>query len=122
MANTKRTQRDYLNDIIALAKENGRADLVEFAEGRIAALDKKAENKKPTKTQEANVAVKETIKEVLGEAEGALTVSAILATGKFADGTTPQKITALLRQLIEAGVVVKTTDKKTSLFSLADVE
>ena len=121
MAN-KKTQKDFYNDIIALAKENARQDIVDFAEGRIAALEKKAGTKKPTKTQEANVGIKADIKAVLAEAGKPMTVSAILATGKFAEGTTPQKITALLRQLIEAGEVVKTVDKKTSLFAVVTAE
>ena len=41
----KMTQRDYFNEIIELAKANERKDIVEFAEGRIAVLDKKSANK-----------------------------------------------------------------------------
>ena len=44
----KMTLKDYFNEVIELAKANDRPDLVAFAEGRIAVLDKKAGNKKPT--------------------------------------------------------------------------
>ena len=64
MAN-KMTQRDYFNEIIALARANDRADIVEFAEGRIEMLDKKKSGSKPTKTQEENVELMEIILSVL---------------------------------------------------------
>jgi len=116
MAN-KRTQRDYFNDIIAMAEANGRTDLADFARGRIEALDKKSANKKPTKTQEANEVLKDTIAEVLADNGGKMTVTQIIASGKFDALTTPQKISALLKQMIEADRVVKTVEKKTSYFS-----
>ena len=122
MANTnKMTQRDYYNEIIALAKANERDDLVEFAEGRIAILDKKKGSSKMTKTQEENVAIKAILAEVVGTfAEGA-TVSEILKSDDRLVDFSNQKVSALLRQLVDEGKVVKTTDKKKSIFSIAEV-
>ena len=121
MAN-KMTQRDYFNEIIAMAEANGRTDLADFARGRIEVLDKKSANKKPTKTQEANEVLKDTIEDVLSESDKALTVTEILATGKFEALTSPQKISALLKQMIEAGRVVKSVEKKVSRFSVVVAE
>lgn len=118
---TKMTQRDYYNEIIALAKANERDDLVEFAEGRIAILNKKKASSKMTKTQEENVAIKAILTEVVGTfAEGA-TVSEILKSDDRLVDFSNQKISALLRQLVDEGKVVKTTDKKKSIFSIAEV-
>lgn len=122
MADKKKTQREFFNEIIALAEANGRTELVDFAKGRIAVLDKKSANKKPTKTQEANEVLKDTIEDVLSESDGAMTVTEILASGKFEALTSPQKISALLKQMIEAGRVVKTVDKKVSRFSVVVTE
>lgn len=75
---------------------------------------------KPTKTQLENEAIKENILAVLTE-EGQ-TVSEILPQLDETLSLKPltnQRVSALLRQLIEAKAVVKTIDKKTSLFSLA---
>lgn len=119
MAN-KKTQRDYFGEIIALAKQCERADLVEFAEGRIAALDKKTGSKKPTKTQVANEGVKDTILTAIQTVGKPATVTEIIGTGLFDEGTSNQKITALMRQLVEEGAVVKTYDKKKALFSVAE--
>ena len=41
----KKTQKDFYKDIIAMAKEMGRDDIVDFAEGRIEMLEKKAGSK-----------------------------------------------------------------------------
>lgn len=115
MAN-KMTQRDYFNEIIALAQANGRQDIVDFAEDRIEALNKKSENRKPTKTQVENDALKERITAVLS-AEGQ-TVTEIL-TALAEEGLSNQKVSALLRQMVADGIAVKSTDKKKSVFTLA---
>ena len=118
MAN-KKTLKDFYNDIIALAQENGRNDLVAFCEDRIEKLSRKSGSKKPTKTQVENEGIKDTIVEVLGEIAPA--TATMIATDPRVN-VSNQKVSALLRQLIESGEVVKATDKGKSLFSLATVE
>ena len=117
---TKMTQKDYFNEIIALARENDRNDLVEFAEGRIALLEKKASAKKPTKTQEENVSIKAEIVSTLTE-EG-VTVSDLQGKSEMLGSLSNQRVSALLRQLIAEGKVVKTVDKKKAFFALAVAE
>ena len=118
MAN-KMTQRDYFNEIIALAEANDRNDLVKFAKERIEALDKKAANKKATKTQEENVGYKTEIKRVLEDGEK-LTVTEIQAKSDILGELSNQRVSALLRQMIADNIVVKTVDKKKSYFAIAD--
>ena len=43
----KITNREMFNEVIELAKGNGRQDIVEWDNGRIAQLDKKTANRKP---------------------------------------------------------------------------
>ena len=112
----KMTIRDYFNEVIELAKANGRDDLVDFAESRIAVLDKKSANKKPTKTQEENEVIKAEILNVL-DVEGA-TVTEIQSKSEMLGTLSNQRVSALLRQLIVDGKVAKTVDKKKSYFSL----
>lgn len=119
MAN-KMTQRDYFNEIIALAKANNRADLVEFAEGRIEALDKKSANKKPSKAQAENEGLKAEVLSVLTNEN--ITVSDLMKKSEVLAPLSNQKVTAILRMLIEEGKVVKTMDKKKSYFALASDE
>ena len=114
----KMTQKDFYNEIIALAKANEREDIVEFAEGRIAVLDRKASNKKPTKTQEENEVLKGVILNTLTN-EG-VTVTELQSKSDELAALSNQRVSALLRQLVTNGEVVKTVDKKKSYFALAE--
>lgn len=116
MAN-KITKKEMFMMIKAQVKDN--AEMVAFIDHEIELLDKKASNKKATKTQEANVGIKSTILTVL---EGAkpMTVTEMQGASAELGELSNQKVSALVRQLVEAGKVVKTIDKKVSRFSLAD--
>ncbi|MBQ5404257.1 MAG: hypothetical protein IIU11_07830, partial [Bacteroidales bacterium] len=69
---------------------------------------------KPTKAQIANIAVKESLATALGEATEPLTAKAV---GELV-AISPQKASALLKQMIESGEVVKEVVKGKSLFRL----
>ena len=94
---------------------------VAYLENELALLDKKAQNKKATKTQEQNVGIKATILKVLATI-GSGTVTDIQNGNEELSTLSNQKVSALVRQLVESGDVVKTTDKKKSIFSLAKSE
>ena len=118
MAN-KITKKEMFTMIKAQVKDN--AEMVAFIDHEIELLDKKASNKKATKTQEANIGIKSTILTVL---EGAkpMTVTEMQGASAELGELSNQKVSALVRQLVEAGKVVKTIDKKVSRFSLADTD
>lgn len=120
MAN-KMTQRDYYNEIKALATANDRQDIVDFVDGRIAALDRKAGSTKPTAKQVENEEFKVTIADILALSAEPKTVTEIIATGRLGD-ISNQRVSAILKQMVDAGTVVKTMDKKRALFSLPDAE
>ncbi len=94
---------------------------VAYLENELALLNKKAQNKKATKTQEQNVGIKATILEVLATI-GSGTVTDIQNGNEELSILSNQKVSALVRQLVESGEVVKTVDKKRSIFSLAKSE
>ena len=73
----KMTQKEMFNQIITLAAENGRSDIVEFAKGRIAVLDKKSENRSQTKTREGNENLNALILKVLSNAKAGMTITEI---------------------------------------------
>jgi len=80
-------------------------------------MAKRHTSSKPTKTQLENEKVKEAILSILLQAEEGMTCGEIV---KALEGEyTSQKISALLRQLVTAEKVVKTTEKKVSRFELA---
>ena len=116
MAN-KITKKEMFTMIKAQVKDN--AEMVAFIDHEIELLDKKTSNKKATKTQEANVGIKSTILAVL-EGGKSMTVTEMQGASAELGELSNQKVSALVRQLVEAGEVVKTIDKKVSRFSLAD--
>lgn len=95
-----------------------------YLENELELLKKKAENKKATKNQEANVEIKADILEVMAHMAPS-TATEIMNAVKSVDTVkyatlTNQRVSALLRQLIEDNKVVKSVDKKVSKFALAD--
>ena len=118
MANKKMTQRDYYNAILAL--ENLPTDIAEFVKGRIEALDKKSgkASGKPTATQVANKGIKNAIVEGMTP-NMSYTITDIIKSIPACAELTNQKVSALVRQLIAEGVVVRTEDKGKAYFTLA---
>lgn len=118
----KMTKREVINAMLANEVVSANEVWVGYLTNELALLDKKSANKKPSKTQVANEGVKDLIEDVLSASDKALTVTEILASGVFEPLTSPQKISALLKQMIEAGKVVKTVEKKVSRFSVVSDE
>ena len=120
MAN-KITKREVIGMMMKEEVVKANPTYVAYLENELALLDKKAQNKKATKTQEQNVGIKATILEVLATI-GSGTVTDIQNGNEELSALSNQKVSALVRQLVEKGDVVKTTDKKKSIFSLAENE
>ena len=120
MAN-KITKREVIGMMMNEEVVKANPTYVAYLENELALLDKKARNKKATKTQEENVGIKATILEVLAII-GSGTVTDIQNGNAELSALSNQKVSALVRQLVESGKVVKTVEKKRSIFSLAESE
>ena len=120
MAN-KITKREVIGMMMKEEVIKANPTYVAYLENELALLDKKAQNKKATKTQEQNIGIKATILKVLATI-GSGTVTDIQNGNEELSALSNQKVSALVRQLVESGEVVKTTDKKKSIFSLAESE
>ena len=120
MAN-KITKREVIGMMMNEEVVKANPTYVAYLENELALLNKKAQNKKATKTQEQNVGIKATILEVLATI-GSGTVTDIQNGNEELSALSNQKVSALIRQLVESGEVVRTTDKKKSIFSLAESE
>ena len=116
MAN-KITKREVINEMLAVdvIKENDK--FRDYLEHELELLDKKAASRKPAKEKEENIAIKAEIKSVL--TDKGVTVSELQTMSDTLKGLSNQKVSSLLRQLVETGEVVKTIDKKKSFFALA---
>ena len=100
---------------------NAPADVLEKLTALSASLAKKSgAERKPTATQTANEGYKTCIVEFLGGVGQPQTVTDILKGVPAFDGFSNQKVSALMTQLVTAGLVVKTTDKRRSYFALAE--
>lgn len=117
MANKKMTKVEMFNAIKAVEGVSANADFVAFIDHEIELLNKKATNKKATKTQVENEGIKATILAVLTD-EGA-TVTEIQAKDESLANLSNQRVSALLRQLIADEKAVKVVEGKKSLFKIA---
>ena len=129
MAN-KMTKKDYfavLSAIVTEVNPTNSADILAFIQHEVELLEKKnsAKSSKPTKTQLANEGLKDAIIATLAVIDKPVTITEMqkfnpeLATDEKGEAISNQRISALLRQLIDKGIVVRTTEKKKAYFSLA---
>ena len=113
------TKRENFAELRKLAVASKNEELVAFIDHEVELLNKKNSYKstKPTKTQREN----EDLKVVLLGAMTAepKTISDIQDADATLGELSNQKISALLTQLIEAGKVVKTVEKRKAYFALA---
>ena len=116
---TKKEMYANLYAVVENSEVSNKTELLGFIDHEVELLEKKSSKVTMTATQKENLEIKKTIKTVLTEADKPLTVSEMLKDESLAVYTN-QKISSLLRQLIEANEVVKTTDKKVSRFSVKD--
>ena len=131
MANTKLTQRDYFGAIVTVlnggTSDIATADLVEFINGRVAQLDKKASGKKAKEADATRESLKVAVLDALADGS-ATTVTALLKANQadfdaiVGETVSNQRLTSILSALATDGKVVKVKDKKSTLFSLATDE
>lgn len=114
--NTKVTLKDNFLMIREILEKAERDDLVEFVDGRIAQIDKKASKSKGNTIDLTELT--KVVKKVLADKE--MTVSEMLKNtelNELVDGSN-QKLTARLRKLMETGVVENFKVKKVSYYKL----
>ena len=118
MADVKVTQREYFAGIVAVLNgeesEFSNEELINFIEGRVAQLDRKASNKK-AKTNEADVTLVEAITDVLADGSRKTVTEMQKADAALAE-VSNQKVTAILRKMQADGLVDKVKDKKNTLY------
>ena len=115
----KPTKRDNFNALLSIPAVKENSALVDFINHEIELLEKKnSAEKKPTAQQTANEAIKAAILE--GMAEGAkYTITDLIKNVPECADLTNQRVSALVRQLVDEGKVVRSEDKRKAYFSLA---
>lgn len=114
----KMTKKDYFGVLKGLAEEAGNEAAVAFCEKEIERLA----NKKvaQTKTQKENEGLVEVIYEALAEVGAPVTITDLQKANEGLAEYSNQKISALMKKLVEAKRVTKVIDKKKSYFSIAE--
>ena len=123
MANTKKmTKKQMFTNL--LAKYGFTQDEKDFINHEIELLDKKNVNKSGEKKLTAKQKENETYKvEILGIiSEEAHTVGEILKKGNFPEDMTNQRVSALLKQMLTDGKVVRTEKDRKAYFKAVEVE
>ena len=119
MTNKKITKRDRFNALLSIPAVQADPDMVAFINHELELLAKKnSADKKPTAQQTANEAIKSAIVEAM-EPNHLYTVTEIQKSVAECAELSNQRVSALLRQLKDDGVVVRTEDKRKAFFSLA---
>lgn len=115
----KITKRDNFNEIIKIATQMGRPDLVEFATHEIALLDKKKASDTKSKNQVANEEIKKVIVDTLATFENGATITEMQSANEDLGKLSNQKISALLKQLVDSGVITRALVNKKATFKVA---
>lgn len=102
---------DLQNDITS-------QDVINFVNHEIELLDRKHSKTSQTKTQKENELIKESIVKVLTEIDRPVTITELQNESAEMEVYSNQKLSALLKQLVQSGIVTKTIDKKKSYFSV----
>ena len=117
----KLTKRDRFEALLKMSEVQANPDMVAFIEHEIELLAKKnAGDKKPTANQIANDGYKDIIfAEMTANPDKLYTVTDLIKNVDGLGDLTNQRVSALLRQMIEANGVEKIVDKRKSYFRLA---
>lgn len=119
MAN-KMTKKDYFNQLLAIKEVSANEDLVGFINHEIELLAKKSGKSGQTKTQKENEVILKTIVECLATDRTPMTITELQGAYTELADFSNQKLSALMKKLVDNGTVTKTIDKKKSYFVLAD--
>jgi len=116
MAN-KKTKRDLFLEVREVVA--GNEELVAFVDHELELLDKKASTKS-TKVNDEQVALMEKIVNALNEIGRSVTISELQKENAEMAEYSNQKLSAMLKKLVDNKQVTKIVDKKKSYFTTAE--
>lgn len=124
MENKKMTKKETINLLIDVLMGNQEVEdmqiFVDFLVHERELLEKKSSNSGQTKTQKENELVKEKIVNALGVIGKFVTITELQEQNEEMANYSNQKLSALLKQLVDSNVVARQVDKKKAYFKLVD--
>ena len=121
MAN-KMTKREMFGMIKEVAEVKANAEMVAFIDHEIELLNKKSSKSGQTKTQKENEKIIEQVFDALATVDKAVTITELQSEVVEMAEYSNQKLSAMLKKLVDSGRVLKTIDKKKSYFSVVSDE
>lgn len=121
MAEKKITKKDRFEEIKGIIEQleiENKEDIIAFLKNEIELLEKKSENRKPTEKQLEFQSLTEELKSILTKLGQPSTIKEIKSANEKFNEFSPQKISAMLLQLIKKDEVVRTELKKVAYFSI----
>lgn len=125
MMKDKMTKKDWFETIRAFLEESDfepKEEALNFLSHEIELLNKKSSSDKKTKNQKENEEIKKLILVALELFGKPVTVTTMIKENSEMNKLSPQKLSALLKQLVESEEVVRTVEKRVPYFSLAKEE
>lgn len=121
----KITKKEYfalLAEVVENSNMENKEGALAFIAHEVELLEKKSAKSGATKTQKENAEILVKIKAALVEVGKAVTITELQNASAEMAQYSNQKLSALLKKLVESGEVVKTTEKKKSYFSAVEGE
>ena len=120
MENKKMTKKETINLLIDVLMGNKEVEdvqmFIDFLIHERELLERKSSNSGQTKTQKDNEILKEKIVETLKELNKFSTITEIQESNAELADLSNQKISALLKQLVDTNVIEKVIEKKRAYF------
>ena len=120
MENKKMTKKETINLLIDVLMGNKEVEdvqiFIDFLTHERELLERKSSNSGQTKTQKENEILKEKIVETLKELNKFSTITEIQENNIELANLSNQKISALLKQLVDTNVIERVVDKKKAYF------
>ena len=120
MENKKMTKKETINLLIDVLMGNKEVEdvqiFIDFLIHERELLERKSSNSGQTKTQKENEILKEKIVETLKELNKFSTITEIQEKNTELANLSNQKISALLKQLVDTNVIEKVVEKKKAYF------
>ena len=117
----KITQKEMFGSLIKIVKGADIEDVdavVEFLNHEIELVSKKRTGK--TATQKANETLVEVVYEAIAQAENPITVTDLFKAVESEEIKSAQKVSALVKKLVDAGRVERIEDKRKAYFKIAE--
>ena len=114
----KKTKRELLTEILHLSDVQNNPELANFVQKEIALLNKKTESRSQKSNAEHETIISELKNVLVNSGNVGLTISEMQNQSELLSTLSNQKISAMLKKLVDNGTAYKTKDKKTTKFFL----